>query len=427
MRDAEFETLHYEAADGVAWGDARPNRRAQRLQPPDGDRAPAGVADPARDAEVRCVVLTGRGRGLLHRHRSRRGDGPPAGGSRCAPAGRRTPDVWHLEDPGRRIGPKSNDLWKPVIAAVNGMACGGAFYLLGEVEFIIAAEHATFFDPHVTYGMTACLESMHMLQKMPFHEIMRLALLGAHERVPAQRAYEIGLVSEVVPRTALNEAARRVATVDRVGAPDRGPRNRAVALDRPRAVACASPRHGPGASSGWAPIPMTCGRVRPPSRWVSGSRRGCDDVRDRTPLTGAPLYSWRRRCLSTSRRSSLRDTLRSSPSRSRTESSATARSCPCSPTQWLLPARSSGLPSCSVPRGRAHIPVVHCTVGALSRSLRQQPQRAGCPRPCEGRLATARLLRPAPRDRREARGRGAAPSSRSLAHDEHLPRRGASE
>ena len=55
-----------------------------------------------------------------------------------------------------------------MIAAVNGMACGGAFYMLGEVEFIIAADHATFFDPHVTYGMTAAFEPIHMLQKMPF-------------------------------------------------------------------------------------------------------------------------------------------------------------------------------------------------------------------------------------------------------------------
>jgi enoyl-CoA hydratase/carnithine racemase len=94
-----------------------------------------------------------------------------------------------------------------VIAAVNGMACGGAFYMLGEVEFIIAAEHATFFDPHVSYGMTACFESMHMLQKMPFHEIMRLALLGASERMTAQRAHEIGLVSEIVTSGGLRDAA----------------------------------------------------------------------------------------------------------------------------------------------------------------------------------------------------------------------------
>ena len=118
-----------------------------------------------------------------------------------------------FDDPGANIGPKTNDLWKPVIAAVNGIACGGAFYMLGEVEFIIAAETATFFDPHVTYGMTASFEPMHMLQKMPFHEIMRLSLLGNYERLSAKRAHEVGLVSEVVPADKLREAAEWAAKI----------------------------------------------------------------------------------------------------------------------------------------------------------------------------------------------------------------------
>ena len=104
-----------------------------------------------------------------------------------------------------------NQVWKPVIAAVNGMACGGAFYILGEVDIIIAAEHATFFDPHVTYGMTASFESMHMLQKMPLGEVLRMQLLGSSERMSAQRAHQIGMVSEVVPGEQLHEAAAWVA------------------------------------------------------------------------------------------------------------------------------------------------------------------------------------------------------------------------
>jgi enoyl-CoA hydratase/carnithine racemase len=108
-----------------------------------------------------------------------------------------------VDDPGVALGPKTAGLWKPVIAAVNGMACGGAFYLLGECEFLIAAEHATFFDPHVTYGMTAAYEPIHMSGMMPFPEIMRLSLLGNHERLSAQRAHEIGMVSEVAPAAEL--------------------------------------------------------------------------------------------------------------------------------------------------------------------------------------------------------------------------------
>jgi enoyl-CoA hydratase/carnithine racemase len=52
-----------------------------------------------------------------------------------------------------------------------------------------------------------------MLAKMPFHEIMRLSLLGAHERMSAERAREIGLVTEVVPRDQLREKAGWAARV----------------------------------------------------------------------------------------------------------------------------------------------------------------------------------------------------------------------
>ena len=109
--------------------------------------------------------------------------------------------------------PRRCDLWKPVIAAVHGLTCGGAFYMLGEVEFIIAAEDTTFFDPHVTYGMTAAFEPIQMLSKMPFHEIMRLSLLGAHERMSVERAREVGLVSEVCPGDELRERAAWAARV----------------------------------------------------------------------------------------------------------------------------------------------------------------------------------------------------------------------
>jgi enoyl-CoA hydratase/carnithine racemase len=116
------------------------------------------------------------------------------------------------DDPGTYLGPKSNELWKPVVCAVNGMACGGAFYLLGEVDVLIAADHATFFDPHVTYGMPAVYEPLLMLHRgMPFGEVLRMTLLGNHERMSAARALEVGLVSEVVPAAELEAAAAWVA------------------------------------------------------------------------------------------------------------------------------------------------------------------------------------------------------------------------
>ncbi len=124
-----------------------------------------------------------------------------------------TSNDFMYDDPGNDLGPKACDLWKPVIAAVNGVCCGGAFYLIAECDIIIAAEHATFFDPHVTYGMAAVYEPIKMAQRMPLGEVLRLTLLGSHERMTAQTALRIGLVSEVVPSDELHEAADRLATI----------------------------------------------------------------------------------------------------------------------------------------------------------------------------------------------------------------------
>ncbi|WP_367322433.1 enoyl-CoA hydratase/isomerase family protein [Streptomyces sp. HUAS ZL42] len=117
------------------------------------------------------------------------------------------------DDPLLRIGPKANDLWKPVVAAVRGMACGGAFYLLGECEFIVADTTASFFDPHTTYGMVSAYESVLMAQRMPFGEAARMMLMGTAERMSARRAHQIGLVSELTEPGGAVEAAVHCATV----------------------------------------------------------------------------------------------------------------------------------------------------------------------------------------------------------------------
>jgi enoyl-CoA hydratase/carnithine racemase len=168
-----------------------------------------------RHDPVRCIVLTGAGDRAfctgIDRMEQMGGETDESTDPDIVGSGGTTPFMFN--DPGDNLGPKSCDLWKPVIAAVNGMACGGAFYMLGEVEFIVAAEHATFFDPHVTYGMTAAFEPMHMAGIMPFCEIMRLSLMGNYERLSARRAFEIGMVSEVVPGAELAARAHELAAI----------------------------------------------------------------------------------------------------------------------------------------------------------------------------------------------------------------------
>lgn len=108
-------------------------------------------------------------------------------------------NVWVAADPGEKLSPKFNRCWKPVICAVHGMAAGGAFYWINESDIIICSEEASFFDPHVTYGMVAALEPIGATYRMPLGDVLRMTLLGNDERISATTALRIGLVTEVVP------------------------------------------------------------------------------------------------------------------------------------------------------------------------------------------------------------------------------------
>jgi enoyl-CoA hydratase/carnithine racemase len=157
------------------------------------------------DDDIRAVVLSGAGdRGFCSGW-----DRRSVGDEQLQ--GRRATNVWSRTDVGELIGPKSNGCWKPVIAAVHGIACGGAFYLLGESDIIVAADDAQFFDPHTTFGLTAVFEPALMRLRMPYGEVMRMSLMGNDERISAQRAREIGLASEVVSREKLLATAYGLA------------------------------------------------------------------------------------------------------------------------------------------------------------------------------------------------------------------------
>jgi enoyl-CoA hydratase/carnithine racemase len=203
-----FETLIYDVRDGKAFVTLdRPqhhNTFDQQMQ-----RELRALWEEVKDdRNVRVVVLTGAGDKAFCAGLDRN----------MQPLNYENREFWHREDPSVWVSPKTNRCWKPVVCAVNGMACGGGFYLLAEADVIIAADHATFFDPHVTFAMTAVLEPVMLAKRMPFGEVMRMALLGNDERISARRALEIGLVSEVVPGPDLAAAAEWIA--DRIAEKD---------------------------------------------------------------------------------------------------------------------------------------------------------------------------------------------------------------
>lgn len=120
---------------------------------------------------------------------------------------------WKMDDPAEQLGAKSNRVWKPLIVAVSGQCAGGAFYFLNEADIIICSEDATFFDPHVSFGMVSACEPVGALARMPLAEVQRMVLLGNHERISAATALRISLVTEVLPPARLWDRAAELAAM----------------------------------------------------------------------------------------------------------------------------------------------------------------------------------------------------------------------
>jgi E-phenylitaconyl-CoA hydratase len=123
-------------------------------------------------------------------------------------------NVWNTFDPGQTLSPKSHHrCWKPVIAAVHGMAAGGAQYFLNEADIIIASDDAEFFDPHANGGIVSALEPIGLLARgVPLGDVLRWALMGNEERITAATALRLGIVTEVMPRSELRTRARQIAS-----------------------------------------------------------------------------------------------------------------------------------------------------------------------------------------------------------------------
>ncbi|WNG89327.1 enoyl-CoA hydratase/isomerase family protein [Mycobacterium sp. ITM-2016-00317] len=119
--------------------------------------------------------------------------------------------VWNHEDPGELLSPKWQKMWKPVVCAVQGMCTAGALYFVNEADIVICAQGATFFDSHVSAGLVSALEPVGLMRRVGLGDTLRMALMGNDERVSAQTALRIGLVTEVVAEAELWDRAREIA------------------------------------------------------------------------------------------------------------------------------------------------------------------------------------------------------------------------
>ncbi|HZU46599.1 MAG TPA: enoyl-CoA hydratase-related protein [Mycobacterium sp.] len=108
---------------------------------------------------------------------------------------------------------------KPVLAAINGLCCGAGLDWVTTGDIVIASDKATFFDPHVSIGLVAGRELVRLARVLPRSVALRMALMGKHERMSVQRAYELGLISEIVEHDRLLERAHEIADIVNSNAP----------------------------------------------------------------------------------------------------------------------------------------------------------------------------------------------------------------
>jgi len=144
------------------------------------------------DDDVRVIVNTGRGRAFQTGVDVK--EVAEAGGMGNRVAGRERRD----DERGGGMTARTNNVWKPVICAVNGLCVGGGFHFVGDADIVVASTGATFMDSHVSVGQVSALEPIGLIGRIPFEAIMRMVLLGRYERLDAERALQLGMISQII-------------------------------------------------------------------------------------------------------------------------------------------------------------------------------------------------------------------------------------
>jgi enoyl-CoA hydratase/carnithine racemase len=190
----QLEFVRYEKRDRVAWVTINRPEVMNALHPPANEELSRVWDDVAADPDVWVAVLTGAG-------------------DRAFSAGN---DLKWTAEHGVPRMPKGgfggittrDDLWKPLIAAVNGVALGGGLEIALACDIVVAADGARLGLPEPRVGLMAAAGGVHRLPRhVPVKVAMGMILTGRH--VAAAEAFRIGLVNEVVPAAELRAAVER--------------------------------------------------------------------------------------------------------------------------------------------------------------------------------------------------------------------------
>ncbi|KNG95532.1 carnitinyl-CoA dehydratase [Pseudaestuariivita atlantica] len=106
---------------------------------------------------------------------------------------------------------------KPVIAAINGICCGGGLELALSADILIAADHASFALPEIRSGTVADAASVKLPKRIPYHIAMEMLLTGRW--IDAEEAARWGMINRIVPAASLMDEVRQTAELLASGPP----------------------------------------------------------------------------------------------------------------------------------------------------------------------------------------------------------------
>lgn len=108
--------------------------------------------------------------------------------------------------------PRQNRVWKPVICAANGLVAGAGLHFVVDADIVVAADTASFMDTHVNVGLVGAMENIGLAKRLPLGTALRMTLMGRDYRLPAGRAYQLGLVDELVAPDEVMDTAEQIAS-----------------------------------------------------------------------------------------------------------------------------------------------------------------------------------------------------------------------
>ena len=201
--DRPLDGLRYDKRGGIAYVTLDRPERGNSLTPAMHSMVRDVWADVRDDPDVRVAIVSATG----DRHFSTGFDVSEAD---AGDAG----DVF-IDEPLERAvfwSPYLNRVLKPVIACVNGLCVGGGHHFVVDADIVVASENAAFVDTHVGVGMVGALENIGLARRLPIGAALRMTLVGRGYRLSARRAYELGMVDELVASPAeLLPAAEEMA------------------------------------------------------------------------------------------------------------------------------------------------------------------------------------------------------------------------